>query len=268
MRAAEAHPRPAGGAPSPPPASAAPAAMPAPATPGAPADPARADPVPPAAPARARADRLWRLLVVAAPLAAALVAAGLVAAGLPHYGRWVAAEDTPMTWLQSVLLAAAALLAALVAARRWVGGGRLWPWGPLAAGLAWLSVDERFALHERARDGFLAERVPHPLPWGAPGDIVLLAYAVVALVVCRAVLRGLRRDRAATTALLAGLVLLAVAVAVDTVDPASLSYSAELALQSAEEVVELFGGTAIVLALALVALRDEDEDGDGGDDGR
>lgn len=183
-----------------------------------------------------------------------LVAGALLVAGLPDYGRFVGDEDTPVTWLQSVLLVVVAVLGAAVAARRWLAGGRLWPWIALAPGFAWLAVDERFVIHERLRDEVLAERLPKLLPWGEAGDVVLLVYAVGGVFVAWAVLRELRGDRLAAAAFVAGLVLLGTAVAADTVDPDSLSPSVELAEQVGEELFELMGETLLVLALGLTLL--------------
>lgn len=75
-----------------------------------------------------------------------------------------------MTWLQSVVLvlaAAAALLVAVLLRMRHAERGARAPWLVLALGFAGLAVDERFALHERIRDGLLAPRgIRLPLlPW-------------------------------------------------------------------------------------------------------
>jgi hypothetical protein len=201
-----------------------------------------------------RVRSLRRLLVWGAVLVAPLAVAVLVVGGLPDYGRLVTDEQSPMTWLQTVILVVAGVLAGLVAARRWLTGGRLYPWVVLAAGLAWLAVDDRFVIHERLRDEVLAGRIPDLIPWGKPGDIVLVVYAVGGIVLTRSLERDLRHDRAARWAFLAGLVLLGLAVAVDTVDPESLTRSQELAAATVEESLELFGDTAFMLSMALVTV--------------
>lgn len=201
-----------------------------------------------------RVASLRRLLVWAAVVVPPVIVAGLVVAGLPDYGRLITDEQSPMTWVQTVLLAVAGVLAALHAARRWLAGDRLHPWPLLAAGLLWLAVDDRFVIHERLRDELLAGRIPDVIPWGRPGDVVLLAYAVGGLVLTRAVLRALAADRAARWAFVAALGLLGVAAAIDTVDAESLTRSQELAEATVEESLELFGDASFVLALALPAV--------------
>ena len=213
--------------------------------------------VAPAGPADGRAATLRRALVGAAVATPPVVVAGLVVAGLPDYARLLVDEQSPITWLQTVLLVVAGVLAGLLAARRWLAGDRLHPWSLLAAGFVWLALDDRFLIHERLRDDVLAGRVPDVLPWGKSGDVVLLAYAVGGLVLTRSVLRALHDDRTARVAFVAALGLLGLAAGIDSVDPASLTRSEELAESTVEESLELFGDAAFVLALALPAVAAE-----------
>ncbi|MFI6575348.1 hypothetical protein ACIBFB_06070 [Nocardiopsis sp. NPDC050513] len=197
--------------------------------------------------ARVRAVLLLAAVCVLAPLA-------LAAARWPRYWEWIAPELTPMTWLQSVALVLAGAgcgLVALVLGR--TGERPRWIWPLLGAGFVALAVDDRFALHERVRDGYLAPRgvtVPF-LPWVAPGDFLILGVAVVGLALLPSVWRAMRPDRGATAALVVGVVLSATAVGVDSVDPATWSVSAERLQQSLEEVAELGGGLALLAAVAL-----------------
>lgn len=198
-----------------------------------------------------------RVLVVGALVVWLLAPALLAGARWPSWWAWIASEQTPMTWLQSVnlvLAAAGSLLLAAVTAQ--VGDRHLRTWLAFAAGLSALAFDERFAIHERIRDGFLAPRgvrVPF-LPWVGPGDFLLLGVAVVGLVVLPFVWRALATDRAARVALVVGVGLAAVAVASDSVDPARWSVAAERLEQSLEEVVELGSGLALLCAVWLRLL--------------
>lgn len=198
---------------------------------------------------------------VLAGLAGVSVLAPLALAGAqwPRYWTWIAPEQTPMTWLQSVVLvlasAAALLLAALLRLRRDPALARR-PWQVLAVGFAALAVDERFALHERVRDGVLAPRgvrVPF-LPWVAPGDFLVMAVALAGLAVLPVVLPGLRGDRTAQVLFTAGVGLAGVAVGADSIDPATWSVSAERVQQSLEEVVELAAGLCLLGAVLMRLL--------------
>lgn len=205
-----------------------------------------------------RLGRLRRWCVIAAVAIPALATIVMITAGLPDYGEYVASEQTPMTWLQSVVLSVSGAAAGLIAARAWIRSGQLWPWVVLAAGFLGLAADERFALHERLRDRVLADRLPDLIPWGSSGDIILPLYGVGGLFVGLAVLRALAPDRVARSAFFVGLAILAVAVAADTVDIQSYSFSVELAEQTIEEVVELLGQSMLLLGLTLWLLDGRD----------
>ncbi|MQA05285.1 MAG: hypothetical protein GEV07_22030 [Streptosporangiales bacterium] len=193
-----------------------------------------------------------------------LLAPGLLAAARwPSWWAWIAPEQTPMTWLQSVVLVLAAAGALLLAA---IGAPAPRIWLLLAVGLCGLAFDERFAVHERIRDGFLAPRdvrVPF-LPWVGPGDFLLLGVALVGLGVLPFVWRALAGDRLARVAFAVGVGLALVAVASDSVDPARWSVAAERWEQSLEEVVELGSGLALLCAVwlrLLAVLGDRLRDG-------
>jgi hypothetical protein len=181
----------------------------------------------------------------------------LAAGQWPQWWTWIAAEQTPMTWLQSVVLvlaAAGSLLVALVLRR--AGTGPVGAWWLLTVGFAALAVDERFAIHERVRDSVLAPRgVTVPLlPWVAPGDFLVLAIAIAGLAVLPMVWRAVRADHASRVALLLGVALAAVAVGMDSIDPTTWSVDAERLQQTLEEVVELGSGLALLAAVHLRLL--------------
>jgi hypothetical protein len=190
-----------------------------------------------------------------------LASLGLAAARWPSYWEYIASEQTPMTWLQSVVLVVAACASGLVASLvppaspgTKSGGGR--PWWVLCAGFAALSIDERFALHERVRDGYLAPRdVSIPLlPWVAPGDFLMLLVGLAGLALLPFVWRAVRDDMWCRTALLVGVVLAAAAVGLDSVDPSTWSLEGERMQQSGEEVLELASGLALLGAVLLRLL--------------
>ena len=198
-------------------------------------------------------------------LALGLVAAGIVtplllaAARWPRYWLWIASEQTPMTWVQSVVLvlagASALLVAVVLGLRREPQRERL-SWLVLAGGFVGLALDERFAVHERIRDGVLAPRgIRIPLlTWIAPGDFLVLLLGLGGLAFLPVVLRLLSCDRTARRLLLAGAALAVVAVGVDSINPETWSISAERLQQSLEEVVELAAGLCLLGAVLLRLL--------------
>jgi hypothetical protein len=201
------------------------------------------------------AARRW--LVVALAAVAVLWPLLLAAGRWPRWWEWIASEQTPMTWLQSVVLVVSGclcVLVALVLRRAGATGRDRWNWWLFGAGFGVLALDERFAVHERVRDGVLAPRgvsVPF-LPWVAPGDFLVLTIGLVGLAALPLVWSAVRPDRAARTALLVAVALGVLAVGVDSIDPATWTVQGERLQQTLEEVVEQWCGTAL---LACVAQR-------------
>jgi hypothetical protein len=200
--------------------------------------------------------RARRWLVAALIAVSVLAPAALAAAQWPRWWTWIAPEQAPMTWLQSVVLVLAAAGSSLVAHVARLAAGRPVVWWLMSAGFAGLAVDERFALHERVRDGVLAPRgVRLPfLPWVAPGDFLVLLIGVAGLALLPFVWRAIAADRGARRALLLGVVLAVLAVATDSIDPSTWTTQAERVQQTAEEVVELGSGLALLAAVALRLL--------------
>lgn len=198
--------------------------------------------------------KVERAVLVGVPAAVGGFVVLLAAARWPEYWAWIAPEQTPTTWLSSTILmlsSAGALL--LAASRRMRGHEGAARWLVLGIGFGCLALDERFALHERVRDGYLAPRdlsVPF-LPWVAPGDFLLLGYAVVGLAVLPLVLRCFSSDARARRLVLTGVALAAAAVVVDSFDVAAMSTVMEIRAQTAEEIVELASTTCFLLAVWL-----------------
>lgn len=199
--------------------------------------------------------RRTRLLVIAALVAAGIaVPALLFAAQYPQWWVWIAQEQVPMTWFQSVTLVVAGVVSLLAWFVCSVSGRTpRFGFALLALGFAALAFDERFAIHERVRDGVLAPRdISLPLlTWIAPGDFLLVLVAVAGLVVLPVVLRSVRGDRWALGLLVLGVVLSLITVGTDSIDPGTWSVEAERVQQTAEEVVELWAGLAFLGAVTL-----------------
>lgn len=176
-----------------------------------------------------------------------------MAAQWPRYWVWVAPERTPLAFLEALLLFSAALLSGLLALlaaleERPPRERRVWALGVL--GFALLGADERFALHERLRDNFLAD-VGVALPWGAPGDYVLLLYLAVALVLLPRFVTLLRGDRLALGMFAAGVALSAIVLVADSFDVQAMALATERLEQSLEEVLEAVAGSLLAGALLV-----------------
>lgn len=198
-----------------------------------------------------RRARLAIALLV--PLAALASAGALAAARWPRYWLWVAPEQTPLGFLEALFLFSTALLASLLALlavfeERSLAERRAWL--VAALGFAFLGADERFALHERLRDNVLAD-FGFGLPWGAPGDYLLLLYLAAGLFLLPILLERLRSDPLALGMFAAGAVLAAVSVLADSLDVRAMSPATERLEQSLEEVVEALAGSLFIASLFL-----------------
>jgi hypothetical protein len=204
-----------------------------------------------------QAARARRRIVLALIALWIVVPPLLMVARWPSWWSWIAPEQTPMTWLQSVVLVLAAAGSMLIAYVLGLSTAqRVAAWWVLAAGFAVLAFDERFAIHERVRDGVLAPRdvtVPF-LPWVAPGDFLLIAVGLVGLALLPTVWRAVRVDPGARTALVVGVGLAVTAVGMDSIDPSTWTTEAERVQQTAEEMIELASGLALLGAVALRLL--------------
>lgn len=201
--------------------------------------------------------RSRRLLVAALVCLGIAVPALLFAAQYPQWWVWIAQEQVPMTWFQSVTLVVAGAVA-LIAWFICRASGRLPRAGfaLLALGFAALAFDERFAIHERIRDGVLAPRgIRLPLlTWIAPGDFLLLLLALVGLALLPIILRVFRRDRWSLTLFALAVLLSLVTVGMDSVDPETWSVQAERVQQTLEECIELWAGLSFLGAVTLRLL--------------
>lgn len=199
--------------------------------------------------------RRSRFVVLGALVAAGItIPALLFVARYPRWWEWIAPEQVPMTWFQSVTLVVAGVISLIA----WFVC-RLLDRTPraglalLSLGFAALAFDERFAIHERVRDGVLAPRdISLPLlTWIAPGDFVLVLVAVAGLLFLPTVLRCLRGDRWAFGLFLLGVVLALVSVGTDSIDPGTWSVETERVQQSLEECIELWAALAFLGGLTF-----------------
>ena len=190
---------------------------------------------------------LWLGLVVVSVLA--------TWAAQPEWWTWIAPEASLAREINTALLLATSALAGLL---WWRSRADRTVMALLALGFFALAVDERVAIHERLRDRVLAPRdVTLPfIPWGEPGDIVLVVVAIIGLLGLRLVLPVFAADPRARMWFLAGVLLAVVAVALDTLPIESYELRYEIYFQSGEEAIELAAATCFLSAmLCLVESR-------------
>lgn len=191
------------------------------------------------------------LLIVIIP---AMFIAVLVLLQWPQWWKWTIFERTPMTWLQSVMLVCCSLAAlcgmSLCMVNNHRDDCRLYL--VLGLGFAYLALDERFALHERLRDKFLAQHdITLPLfPWVAAGNFVLLLFLIAGMAALPWIMKLFRR-RKAKSLFIAGVSTAAVAVLMDSFEFHQYSLAFQRLQQFVEEVLET---TAMALFLSALFL--------------
>lgn len=205
-------------------------------------------------------SRVRRALPFALWGTAAGVVTLLALAAWPEWWRLVAPERSPMTWFESLLLFccfAAALVASLL--RHLAGDRRTGRWWlVLAAGFLCLTLDERFALHERLRDGLLAPRgIDLPVFfWTSPGDYMLLLVLLAGLVLLPRFLRLFAAQSRARWLFIAAVGVSALAVGLDSLNFHAWSVDTLRAEQFIEECLETAGMLLFLHALLLVNLHE------------
>ena len=122
-------------------------------------------------------------------------------------------------------------------------------WILSGAALVWLSIDDYFQIHERLGD-VLEEGLGITIPLlNNPDDIIVLAYAVVAMTLVAIFLGELLRSRTVFPLLAAGLGFLVISLAVDFFAPHGTG------LKTLEEPTNLIGA-GFILSAYLVKLRE------------
>jgi hypothetical protein len=207
---------------------------------------------------KARLHRMEHWLIAAAFITSALFVLLLVAVKWPSYWVYIAAEQTPMTWLQSMFWFGSVLLALLCCMLTYALEGirrSSLIWLLLAAGFAFLMADERFAIHERVRDRLLKPTGIKALPWMEAGDFILLIYAVIGLLLSVFIFRLYKARRSALVWLCIAALLFATAVGMDTFDVSRMTKSGERLEQSLEEIVELFAVISLLSSVLLMLVN-------------
>jgi hypothetical protein len=202
-----------------------------------------------------RLNKLQRYLILITIIFPALSVLVFVAAQWPQYWKWIATEDTPMTTLQVAVLYTIALVSWANASLQHLrfNEAKSVRWLVLGCSFFWFALDDRFAIHERIRDSFLAPRhVAIPFLPIAAGDFVLLFYMAVGLLTLKWLLPIFQETKTIRNRFLAGIAVAALVITVDAYDIHRLDINAERLEQTVEEVFELIAQT-LFLQGAIIA---------------
>lgn len=170
----------------------------------------------------------------------------LVIAQWPMWWKWIIFEQTPMTWFESLLLYTCSIIAfecACIVFLTDTTKRQTLVWSLLGSAFLYLSMDERFAIHERIRDKILA---PHDITiplffWVSPGDYLLLLMLILGLVVLPLVLKLFQVNKIAKHLFLTGIFITSLSVIIDSFDVKNMSIEFQRLEQFIEEMIETLG---------------------------
>ena len=172
--------------------------------------------------------RLKAFTMLAVILNLLLPAGTLIHSALAGESYWQAfhGEDNAITWFSSIQLVFVGLMAyaifhasgLLADLAEQVRPPRRWIWLVFAVGFIFLSIDERFELHELLReDAMRPAALFTGIPWMRDGDIGLVLYLCVGVAFALVLMQQLRRHRLALWLFLGAIAVSAAIVVVDIV---------------------------------------------------
>jgi len=183
---------------------------------------------------------LW--LINALPL---LFICILFVAQWPEWWKWIIFERTPMTWMESLLLYSCAIMALGCASLMYINQNSIKSkrWFFLGLVFFYLTLDERFAIHERIRDGFLAPNdINIPLFfWTSSGDYILLLLLALGLFTLPYMITLFKERKIALYCFIFSIVISSIAVVIDSIEVKELSIELQREEQFIEEILETVG---------------------------
>ncbi len=188
-----------------------------------------------------------------------LFTSALVIGRWPEWWAWVIFERTPMTWMESLLLFTAALTAATCAMFSYFQQNKrnLLVWLFITCGFFYLTLDERFAIHERIRDKILA---PNNLDislffWTSSGDYILLIIMFIGLLTLPFIIRTFREKFSALLCFISAIIVSATAIIIDSITHEGMSIEAQRMEQFIEEILETTGMMLFLSSFFLLSIH-------------
>lgn len=197
-----------------------------------------------------------RRIVISSIILPVLFVLLLVAGKWPKWWEWVIFEQTPMTWFESILLYSCSVLSlgCLLFSVLNNEARKTRLWGLLCVGFLFLTLDERFALHERVRDTLLSSHnIKLPVFfWTSAGDFILLLFAAVGIPLLPRIISLFSGRKSAKICFLAGVLFSVIAVILDSFDVEGFSIRIQRIEQFVEEILETAGMVFFLNALFLM----------------
>lgn len=187
-------------------------------------------------------QNIERIYLITSFLTSILFISLLVFVKWPKWWEYVIFERTPMTWFESILLFSCSLLAFICALLNYLNlkNKNMIIWLVISIGFTILTLDERFAIHERIRDLFLAPNgLKFPLFfWTPPGDFILLLICFISLAFVPFIYKLLKKRKLALLFFKFAFILTLIAVILDSMEWKTYSIQIQRIEQFVEEIIE------------------------------
>jgi hypothetical protein len=173
----------------------------------------------------------------------------------PEYWKNIIYEKSPMTWFESMILFACTFISMLNFILLKAKTGQFNKvWFLFVMGFLYLTIDERFMVHEKIREQILK---PNHLNidflfWVEKGDYVLIFLMVTGLFFVPMIWKELKSDKEATLFFLIAIFCSAVAVGLDTISLKGMSLQLQYVIQYFEEIAET---AAMVCFLNAIMMK-------------
>lgn len=180
----------------------------------------------------------------------------LIVSKWPNWWEGIIFERSPMTWFESMLLFSSFLtcIGCLLFSILEEQSNKIKLWIMLVLGFGYLTLDERFAIHERIRDSFLSPKgIKLPVFfWTAAGDFILLIFLVVGLLLLTRILKLFKHRKSAYICFIIGICISATAILMDSVNFHEMSIQVLRIEQFVEELLETTGMLFFLNSLFLI----------------
>jgi hypothetical protein len=163
----------------------------------------------------------------------------------PEWWLYINYEKSPLTWFSSVqllMIGVVCLSLVLVEGIRNAARTTCGLWAALGAAFGFLSLDERFQIHERLREiVFKPHQIGTEIPGVGAGDFLPLLYAAAGLAISWFIWREMARNPIARSFLVVALFFAALSVVIDVQPINTLDIMAARREQFFEEIFETLG---------------------------
>ncbi len=184
---------------------------------------------------------------------------GLFISQYPKWWNWIIFERTPMTFVEAILLYSCAFMALLNFGLTFIleKNRDSIKWLTMSLGFAYLTFDERFAIHERIRDSFLIpNNINLPfITWTSAGDYILLILMIFGLLIFYKTISIIKKRKSSFYIFICGVILAIVAIVMDSIDVHKYSLDIQRKQQFIEEIFETFAMLMFFISIWLLFMK-------------